>query len=94
LIVESCVQAGEIVVRITDSGFGPPEELHPDVLFDLFESRWQNLDNQGVSSVQHLGFGLYAARQFLLPYGFSVSLERTGEATSALIRMPLQNKPA
>jgi signal transduction histidine kinase len=94
LIVESCVQAGEIVVRITDSGFGPPEELHPDVLFDLFESRWQNLDNQGVSSVQHLGFGLYAARQLLLPYGFSVSLERTGEATSALIRMPLQNKPA
>ena len=94
LIVKSCVQAGEIVVRITDSGFGPPEELHPDVLFDLFESRWQNLDNQGVSSEQHLGFGLYAARQLLLPYGFSVSLERTGEGTSALIRMPLQNKPA
>jgi signal transduction histidine kinase len=90
LIVESCMQAGDIVVRITDSGFGPPEELHPDILFDLFESRWQNRDSQAVSSDQHLGFGLYAARQLLLPYGFSVSLERTDEGTSALIRMPLQ----
>lgn len=94
LIVESCMQAGEIVVRITDSGFGPPEELHPDILFDLFESRWQNPDSQAASADQHLGFGLYAARQLLLPYGFSVSLERTGQGTSALIRMPLQDKSA
>jgi len=94
LIVESCMQTGEIVVRITDSGFGPPEELHPDILFDLFESRWQHCDSQAVSTDQHLGFGLYAARQLLLPHGISVSLERTGETTSALIRMPVQKKPA
>ena len=94
LIVESCIQAGEIVVRITDSGFGPPEELHPDVLFDLFESRWQNHDSKTACADPHLGFGLYAARQLLLPYGFSVSLERTGQGTSALIRMPLHKKSA
>jgi len=94
LIVESCIQAGEIVVRITDSGLGPPEELHPDILFDLFESRWQNSDTKTMSADPHLGFGLYAARQLLLPYGFSVSLERTAQGTSALIRMPPQNKPA
>jgi signal transduction histidine kinase len=93
LIVESCMQAGEIVVRITDSGLGPPEGLHPDILFDLFESRWQHSDSQAMSTDQHLGFGLYAARQLLLPYGFSVSLERTGELTSALIRVPMQKKP-
>ena len=94
LIAESCMQAGEIVVRITDSGLGPPEELHPDTLFDLFESRWQNHDSKAACADPHLGFGLYAARQLLLPYGFSVSLERTAQGTSALIRMPLQNKPA
>ncbi len=94
LIVESCVQTGETVVRITDSGFGPPEGMHPDILFDLFESRWQNCDSQAGATEQHLGFGLYAARKLLLPYGFSVSLERTGGRTSALIRMPMQNKPA
>ncbi len=94
LIVESCMKAGEIVVTITDSGSGPPEELSPDILFDLFESRWQNLDSQTPSPDQHLGFGLYAARQLLLPYGFSVSLEKTGDGTSAQIRMPLQEKSA
>ncbi|MFZ0929504.1 MAG: ATP-binding protein [Syntrophobacteraceae bacterium] len=94
LIVESCMQTGEIVVRITDSGCGPPEEQHPDTLFDLFESRWQHRDSQAVSTDLHLGFGLYAARQLLLPHGISVSLERTGEGTSALIRMPVQKKPA
>ena len=94
LIVETCMQAGEIVVRITDSGSGLPEGLHPDILFDLFESRWQDRDSQAVSADLHLGFGLYAARQLLLPHGFSVSLERTGEGTSALIRMPVQKKSA
>jgi len=94
LIVESCKQAGEIVVRITDSGLGLPEGLNHDVLFDLFESRWQQSDTKTASSNQHLGFGLYAARHLLVPYGFSVTLERTGERTSAVIRMPLKNKPA
>ncbi len=94
LIAESCMQDGAIVVRITDSGLGPPKELHPDILFDLFESRWQNSDAKAVCADPHLGFGLYAARQLLLPYGFSVSLERTDQGTSALIRMPLKNRPA
>jgi signal transduction histidine kinase len=94
LIVESCMKAGEIVVTITDSGIGTPEELHPDLLFDLFESRWRDRESQAVSTDQHLGFGLFAARQLLLPYGISVSLERTGQGTSALIRMPVRKKPA
>jgi signal transduction histidine kinase len=94
LIIETCKKAGEIMVRITDSGSGFPEGLNQDVLFDLFESGWQESDSSSASSDRHLGFGLYAARQLLLPYGFSVSLERTGEGTSAVIRMPLKNKPA
>ena len=93
LIVESCRQAGEIVVRITDSGLGLPEGQNHDVLFDLFESGWQQSDSEAASLDRHLGFGLYAARQLLLPYGFSVSLERTDEGTSAVIRMPLKNDP-
>jgi signal transduction histidine kinase len=94
LVIESCMQAGEIVVRITDSGLGPTEGLQHEVLFDLFESGWQKADSEAASTDQHLGFGLYAARQLLLPYGFSVSLERTDEGTSAIIRMPLTNNPA
>ncbi len=94
IIVETSIQAGQIVVKITDSGPGPPEGLNPDILFDLFESRWQNHDAKAASTDQHLGFGLYAARELLRPYGFSVSLERTDEGTSALIRIPVKSNPA
>ena len=82
------------MVSITDSGCGLGEEDNPDVLFDLFESRWQNYDGEAASRDFHLGFGLYAARQLLLPYGFTVSLEKRRAGTSAIIRMPLENKPA
>ncbi|SPF32908.1 ATP-binding region, ATPase domain protein domain protein [Syntrophobacter sp. SbD1] len=94
LIVETSLQDGEIVAKITDSGAGLPEGLQPDVFFDLFESRWQKSDDKAQSTDQHLGFGLYAARQLLMPYGFTISLERSSEGTSALIRMPLKKKPA
>jgi signal transduction histidine kinase len=94
LVVETCMYEGQIVVRITDSGCGLGEEQNPDIFFDLFESRWPNNVSEAVSKGPHLGFGLYAARQLLLPYGFTVLLERMDEGTSALIRMPLEAKPA
>jgi len=93
LIIETSMQDREILVRIIDSGHGLPEGVNPDSLFDLFESKWhEHVNTEG--SKDHLGFGLYEARQLLLPYGFSVSIERTDEGTSALIRMPLKNNPA
>jgi signal transduction histidine kinase len=94
LIVETCMQDGQIVVSIIDSGCGLGEEEHPEALFDLFESRWQNNDGDALSKDIHFGFGLYAARQLLLPYGFTVSLEKRDAWTSAVIRMPLETKPA
>ncbi len=94
MIVESRMQCGEIVVRIIDSGLGPAEGLRQDILFDLFESGWPKTGGDASRDDQHLGFGLYAARQLLLPYGFSVSLERTDEGTAAIIRMSVTNKSA
>ena len=94
LVVETFMQDGEIVLRITDSGVGLTEGLHPEVLFELFESRWQESANKAESTDKKLGFGLYAARQLLLPYGFCVCLERTDAGTSAIIRMPLKAKAA
>jgi len=94
LVVETSMRDGQILVRITDSGCGLGKDLHPDVFFDLFESRWRDDDSEAASKDRHLGFGLYAARQLLLPYGFTVVLERMDEGTSALIRMPVETKPA
>jgi signal transduction histidine kinase len=94
LIVETSMQDGELVLSITDTGCGVAEQDNPGVLFDLFESGWQNNDDETTSRDFHLGFGLYAARQLLLPYGFTVVLEKRNVGTSAIIRMPLENKPA
>ncbi len=94
LVVETSMQDGQILVKITDSGCGLGKEQHPEVLFDLFESRWGNDDSDTASKGDHLGFGLYAARQLLLPYGFTVLLETMDEGTSALISMPVGTKPA
>lgn len=94
LVVETSMQDGEITVRITDSGDGLPEEVEPDILFELFESRWQKSDNKGAPADLHLGFGLYAARQLLLPYGLQVSLEKSGQGACAVIRAPLDSKSA
>lgn len=95
LSVESFLQGEEITVKITDSGGELGEGTASEDLFDLFESRWPPPDKTGtVPADRHLGFGLYAARQLLLPYGFEVRLENSGQETAALIRMPLNPKPA
>ncbi len=94
LIVETSMQADEITVRITDSGPGLPEGVDPSILFRLFESRWPKSDIKTGPAENHLGFGLFAARQLLLPHGIEVSLEKTGEGTSALMRVPLKRKSA
>lgn len=94
LIVETSMDDGQIVLSITDSGCGPAEGRHPGAFFELFESGWQNIEGEDVSEDPHLGFGLYAARHLLLPYGFTVALERRDQGASAILRMPLETKPA
>jgi signal transduction histidine kinase len=90
LIVETAMHEREITVKVTDSGCGLPEEASPDVFFDLFVSKWQPPEDKTASCDPHLGFGLYAARRLLLPHGFQVSLERSAEGTTAVMRMPLK----
>ena len=94
MTVETSMQSEEITVRITDSGCGLPEGVELAVLFDLFESRWAKSDHIGAPADRYLGFGLYAARQLLLPHGVQVSLEKAAEGVSALIRAPLKRKSA
>jgi signal transduction histidine kinase len=94
LTVETCMQERHLVISITDSGCGLGDVDDTDVLFELFESRWRNDESETASRDSHLGFGLYAARQLLQPYGFKVILEKRSTGTSAIIRMPLENKTA
>jgi signal transduction histidine kinase len=94
LSVETSMQDGCLILNIIDSGCGFGDLDNTDVLFELFESRWKDSEDDTSSRDLHLGFGLYAARQLLLPYGFTVTLEKRTPGTSAVIRMPLETKPA
>ncbi len=94
LLVNTSRQGEEILLQITDSGAGLPEGVDCETLFDLFVSKWETSESKDGSADPHLGFGLYAARQLLLPYGFEVGLAKSPRGTTASIRMPLRAKPA
>jgi signal transduction histidine kinase len=92
LLIETGLQDGVILVRITDTGCGLPDGKEMESFFELFESGWPEQKND--QKTEHPGYGLYAARQLLSGYGFTVSLERNAEGTSAVIRMPLKSESA
>ncbi|MHC1726654.1 MAG: sensor histidine kinase [Syntrophobacteraceae bacterium] len=93
LCIATSIDAGEILLTITDSGCGLCNE-QSERLFDLFESHWQHKKSETATRSPHLGFGLYAARRLLSSYGFTITLETGDEGTSALVRMPLPSKSA
>jgi signal transduction histidine kinase len=93
-LVETSMQNREILVKITDSGCGLPDENERESLFELFESKWPEQKTDRDQKIDHPGYGLYAARKLLSPYGFTVTLESSGEGTSAIIRMPLSPESA
>jgi signal transduction histidine kinase len=95
LLVETSMRDKVILVRITDSGCGLPDQGERESLFELFESQWSQQKNDRDRKADHPGYGLYAARQLLLSYGFTVTLENNdAEGTSAIIRMPLSPESA
>jgi len=87
LIVETEMADRDLLIRFIDSGCGPCVD-DPEQLFGLFVSRWPR--GEGTARRPSIGFGLYAARRLLSPYGCSVSLERGPELTSAIVRVPLR----
>lgn len=93
--IETCMDDGVILVKFTDSGSGLPQGVDPESLFGLFESKWPEDATQD-QKTPHLGFGLYAVRNQLLPYGITVSLETAAETggLSAVVRIPLQTGQA
>ncbi|MEM5788337.1 MAG: ATP-binding protein [Syntrophobacteraceae bacterium] len=87
LVIETRGLEDHLLVRFIDSGCGLRECHDTEPLFHLFESRWPAASDR--AKKDHMGFGLYAARQLLSPYGCTVSLECGAEGTSAIVRIPL-----
>ncbi len=90
LVVETGVEGDHVLIKIIDTGCGSRDQQDPEPLFRLFESRWPNGTEE--PKLAHPGFGLYAARRLLSPYGCTVNLEFGADATTATIRVPLSKR--
>ncbi|MGV8075286.1 MAG: hypothetical protein AB2L11_12110 [Syntrophobacteraceae bacterium] len=88
LVLESRKLPGCIHIAVLDSGSGPDLTQGEDVLFDLFCSRWPT-SIPTEKNEKHFGFGLFAVRRLLDPYGVKVSLVREEDMTAALLEIPV-----
>ena len=92
LIVESRHDGGMILVFIEDTGCGFDSCEDTDALFDLFSTRWPARDAELGREERHLGFGLYAARRLLEPYGATIRLEQRPNGACSIMEIPVQTR--
>ncbi len=87
LTIESAMEGDNVVVIFQDSGCGieSPEE---EACFELFYSGWEKHGSCQEEHEKHIGFGLFAARQLLSPYGAKIRLEGDGQGTRAIAEIP------
>lgn len=87
LTIESLSENGKIRVLLTDTGAGLEPGQDSERCFDLFFSNWPASDLSRVEE-RHLGFGLFAVKRLLEPYGVMVRLDCAGKGTSVVLDIP------
>lgn len=88
LIIECFRESPEWVQLVfRDSGLGLVYDESMDDPCDLFFSRWPQ--SGAGSTERHVGFGLFAVRRLLEPYGVVFRLERQEAETLAILRIPV-----
>jgi len=83
------LEVGCIRILFQDSGCGTGTCDGEDVLFDIFYSNWPQSIAKHEQEEKHFGFGLYAVRRLLEPYGVRIRLVRDGEETKAMLEIPI-----
>lgn len=90
VIVESSKEDREwLRIVFRDFGCGLDSDTEIDGRAALF-SRWPEVVSQQEGGEKHFGFGLYAVRSLLEPYGVEFCLMREGHETLAILRIPVK----
>jgi len=91
-LIIQCQRHGNIIrVVFRDSGAGYDTSLPEDALFELFYSRWPNTSD-GLNNLDSpQGFGLFAVRRLMEPYGAKADLKREAGETLAILEIPLSS---
>lgn len=92
LVVETRMDDDLIRVCFEDTGCGLGSGEDVESLFDLFHSRWPVREAELGRDEKHLGFGLYAARSLLAPYGVTLRLEPLPSGSRCVIEIPVRSK--
>ncbi|NLI82493.1 MAG: HAMP domain-containing histidine kinase [Deltaproteobacteria bacterium] len=88
LVLESALEEDGIRIAFRDTGCGIASEEARRRCFDLFYSHWAQLPEIPSTDECYLGFGLFAVRRLLEPYGVRVALESVDGETTALLHIP------
>lgn len=78
-----------IRVLFCDTGLGYDESVSTENLFELFYSGWPNKPDALKNIEVPQGFGLYAVRRLVEPYGVRAELKRVAGETQAILEIPL-----
>lgn len=90
LVIESGLTEGNIRLGFADSGCGISKRCpSQEDLFQLFSSWWETDGSRPSAEEKHLGFGLYAVRRMLSPYGVIVCMEETGQGVLTTLDIPI-----
>ncbi len=91
LTIETRLEDGNrVLVVFRDSGSGFPDGQDVERFFSLFYSAWENGGVDRIEAERPLGFGLYAVRRLLDPYGVTVQMRRDGVETEIALDIPVR----
>ena len=89
IVIECRREEDRIRIVFRDSGCGLAADEDAEKLFELFYSHWPELSSKADTGEKYFGFGLFAARRLLAPYGVKVEIERRGDETLSILEIPL-----
>ena len=89
IVIECRREDDRIRITFRDSGCGLPADEDVERLFELFHTRWPELSSAADTGEKYFGFGLFAARRLLAPYGAKAEIERRGDETLSILEIPL-----
>ncbi len=84
--MDSCVEGGWVIIRVTDTGIG----IDPDFLSEVFD-RFTQADTTAKREFAGLGLGLAIARELIVRHGGDISAHSDGHGRGSTfeIRLPI-----
>jgi signal transduction histidine kinase len=92
LTIESMSESGRIRLLLSDTGAGLEPGQDVERCFELFFSNWHTPDSPQAGEERHLGFGLYAVKRLLEPYGVEVSIDSSERGTTVTLDIPCPSR--